>query len=429
LAGRAAALLLVLVLASFVLSSTAHADEVKKVAPATPAQKEYLKGQVALAANKLAEAQACFERSLQLDPKLVGPLLSLSEVEILKKNPAAADEYLRKAIALAPKDASVWTVRGHYLFFRKNYSEAEQDFKTAIRLDPTLERPYYELGDLYLLGFKKPDQAIAAYKSALALKPYDSRVRYTLGNALAEAGRLDEAQMQLEEAARFDPKNPSLQNAIGDFNLKRRKWDLAEQAYAKALAIDPHFIPARVGEGDVFVARRNFSQALVSYQTALQMAPKSPLTLVKVGALQELQGNWIEAERAYRNALAIDPNLVIAANNLAWILNEHLNKTPEAFRWATAAAALAPEDSNVQDTLGWVLRSSGDRTRALAVLSQAHALAPDNPQVLYHLGVVYQESQQTERAIQSLSRALSLSKNFEGAADAKVRLDALRSAS
>ncbi len=420
---------ILLLLFLFTTAFSSPADELKNTPPPTPAQSEYLKGQAALTANKLAEAQACFQRSLQLEPKLLNPLLGLAEIEILKQNPAGADQYLQKAISLAPKDAGVWTVRGHYLFFEKDYSEAEKAFKTAISLDPKLERPYYELGDLYLLGLHKPDDAIAAYKSALALKPYDSRVHYTLANALAEAGHLDEAQAQLDEAARLDPKSAFLQNSIGDFNLKRRKWDLAQQAYAKALAIDPHFVAARIGEGDVFVAQKNLEQALASYHAALQSAPKSTTAYVKIGVLQELQGHWNEAEQAYRKALTIDPKLVIAANNLAWILNEHLKKSAEALKWATSAATLAPKDFNTQDTLGWVLRSNGDRTRALVALKQANALAPDNPQVLYHLGVVYQETKQPQLAIQSLSKALSLSKNFDGASDAQTRLAALQSVS
>jgi tetratricopeptide (TPR) repeat protein len=409
----------------FVFSLASRADGVKTL-PATPAQKEFLKGQVALTANKLAEAQACFQRSLELDPKLLNPLLGLAEVEILKRNAPGADQYLQKASALAPKDANVWTVRGHYLFFRKNYSEAEQAFKTAITLDPKLERPLYELGDLYLLGFHNPKEAVEAYRAALAINPNDSRVHYTLANALAEAGDLDGAQAQLGEAARLDPGNPALQDSLGEFYLRRRKLNEAEQAFGKALAISPNFVAARIGKGDVFVARRDLDQALAAYQAALQIAPKSTAALVKIGVLQELKGQWNEAEQAYRKGLAADPKLFVAANNLAWILNEHQKKPAEALKWATAAATLAPKDFNAQDTLGWVLRANGGRTRALATLKQANALAPDNPQILYHLGVVYQETKQPQLAIQSLSKALSLSKNFDGAADAQARLDALR---
>jgi tetratricopeptide (TPR) repeat protein len=418
---------LLLLFPLFFVLRESSADEVKTVQtlPATPAQEAFNKGELALKSNKLADAQASFQKSMQLDPQLVSPLLGMAEINILKGNVAGADEYLRKATVLSPNDPNVWVTRGHYLFFRKNNAEAEKAFKTAITLNPKLERPYYELGDLYLLGLRRPGDAIAAYQSALAIKPDDSRVHYTLANALAELGRLDETQVQLEEAARLDPKNASLQSSIGDFNLKRGKFDLAQQAFAKAIAIDPHFVAARIGEGDVFVARRDFDHALSSYDAALQTSPKSSAVLIKIGVLQELKGHWNEAEQTYRKALAIDSKLVLAANNLAWILNEHQKKPAEALKWAIAAATLSPKDSNILDTLGWVQRANGDQTSALATLKHANKLAPENPQILYHLGAIYQETKQPQLAIQSLSKALSLSKNFDGAADAQARLDVL----
>ena len=208
-------------------------------------------------------------------------------------------------------------------------------------------------------------------------------------------------------ASLLDPQNASLQKSIGDFNLKRRKLGLAQQAFAKALAIDPSFVAARIGEGDVFVAERDFDHALSRYETALQTSPKSTNALVKIGVLQELKGHWNEAEQAYRKALATDPKLVVAANNLAWILNEHQKKPAEALKWATTATTLAPEDCNALDTLGWVQRVNGDQIRALVTLRHANTLVANNPQILYHLGVVYQETKRAQLAIQSLSKALS----------------------
>jgi tetratricopeptide (TPR) repeat protein len=412
----------------FLTSTACLADGIGtfKPVPPTPAQEEYRNGLKALSDKQLAAAEASFQHSLQLDPKLVSALLGLAEVNIRRGNATVAGQYLQKAASLAPKDANVLTTRGHYLFFRKSYPEAEDAFKTAITLDPKMERPHYELGDLYLLGFHKPKDAITAYHDALAINPNDSRVHYTLANALAEAGQLDDAQAQLEEASRLDPKNPALLQSLGDFCLRRGKLDGAQQAYAKALTIDSRFLPARMGEGDLFVARKDLDNALSSYQAVLQIAPKSTAALFKIGVVRERKGQLNEAEQAYRQTLVADPKLALAANNLAWLLNEREKKPAEALQWATKAVELAPKDYNCQDTLGWVLRANGDRSRALVALKQASALAPANPQVLYHLGILYQESKQSEPAVQSFSKALELSKSFEGARDAQSRLDALR---
>jgi tetratricopeptide (TPR) repeat protein len=421
-------LLCLLTLCSVSGSYLCLGDEIKAVqrGPGTPAQQEYQKGADFLAANHLPDAEASFQRSLKLDPKLVGPLLGLAQVSILQGNAARADQYLQQAASLAPHDANVLTIRGHYLFFRKDYQQAEKAFKTAISLDPKLERPHYELGDLYLLGLHNPKEAIAAYHDALAINPHDSRVHYTLANALAEAGRLDEAQVQIEEASRLDPKNPAMLVFLGDFYLRRTKLDQAQETYAKALAIDPRSIPAHMGQGDLFVAKNDLDRAVSQYQAILQIAPASTGALVKIGIIDEMKARWNEAEQSYRQALSVDPKSALAANNLAWLLNEHEKNPSEALIWAKKAVQLASEDFNAQDTFGWVLRANGDLTNALVAVKKANALAPANPQILYHLGVLYQDEKQPQAAVRSFVKALEASKNFDGAADAQSRLDAIR---
>ena len=427
------AILLQLGTMSLVLAgAVCRADEVKpkpnQPLKATPALEEFQKGSSALAGDRIAEAQAHFQKSLQLDPTLVGAMLGMAEVDIRKEDAAAADQYLQKATALDPQNASVLTIRGHYLFFRKRYSEAEKVLRTAIEIDPRVERPHYELGDLYLLGLRQPQNAIAAYREALAIDPKDWRVQYSLANALAETGKLDEAQSRLEECVRIVPNNLAILKTLGDFYLRRGKLDQAQQAFTKAFYINPRFAPARMGQGDVWAARKDFDQALAAYQAAIPFAADPATAQIKIGMIHEMKGRWSDAEQAYRSALVAEPKSALAANNLAWLLNEHQKKPAEALTWAEKAVVLAPKDPNCQDTLGWILRANGDPGRTLPVLKKANTLAgAANPQILYHLGVAYQENKQPQAAIEALAKSLELSGNFDGARDAQARLDMLRS--
>jgi tetratricopeptide (TPR) repeat protein len=426
---RSGFLLAVLLLALSPSLQPVRADDIKPKAtsaPSTPAFRSFEEGQTALTANDFTRAESCFVRSVQMDPNLVDPLLGLAEIRMRKGEVAGAEDYLRKATVLAPKNAKVSVIWGHYLFFRKDYPEAEKAFKAAILLDPNMERAHSELGDFYLLARHDPGAAILSYKRALAINPGDSRVHYTLANALAESGSRNKAQAELEEAARFDPHNASLQNSIGNFYLHSGKFDLAQRAFTKAISIDPHFVAAKMGEGDVLVATKNLDGAIASYQGALQIAPESTAALLKIAALREIKGQWLEAEQTYRQALAQDPKLALAANNLAWVLNEHRNASAEALKWAATAVQSVPNDFNFQDTYGWVLRSNHDLTQSLVALKKANSLAPQVPQVLYHLGVLYQETSQPQLAIRAFAKALSISKNFDEAADAQTRLTALR---
>jgi tetratricopeptide (TPR) repeat protein len=392
---------------------------VVKAAPVTPAIQEYQKGLSALNVKHLAAAEASFERSLQLDPAQVSSLLGLAEVNILRGNVAGADQYLRKASTLAPRDPNVLTMRGHYLFFRRNYAQAEHAFKAATALDPKLERPHYELGDLYLLGLHKPKEAIEAYKEALAINPNDSRVHYTLANALAEAGRMDDAEAQLEAASRLDPKNPALLDSVGEFYVRRGKFNQAQRAFGRALAVDPRFVPARMAEGDLFLIRKDPDQALSNYEAILQATPRSAAALVKIGIANEMKGRRNEAEQAYRKAIAIEPNDALALNNLAWIDIQRNVRLDEALSFAKRAIRAAPKIGQFLDTLGWAYHVRGDQTKAMETLKEATAVSPGDPEVHYHLGVALDAAGRKSEALAEINKSLSLKKGFPEAAEAR----------
>jgi uncharacterized protein HemY len=83
----------------------------------------------------------------------------------------------------------------------------------------------------------------------------------------------------------------------------------------------------------------------------------------------------------------MNPRLVVAANNLAWIYSEHGGDPEKALQLAQTAKQEAPEDPRVSDTLGWILYKRGVYQRALALLKDSASKLPDNPQVQYHLGM------------------------------------------
>jgi len=424
---RVRAVLLLGVTACLLIVPHCFADSlVKPIAhPRTPAEVEFQKGYEALEANRLADAEVAFRRSSQLDPRLTSALLGLAEIRMRKGDAAGAGPFLQKAAAVAPKNVEVQATWGHYLFFRQRYDEALKVLNAAVRLDPKMARPHYELGDLYLLGLKKPQLSVAAYREALAIDPKNARFHYSLANALAETGQIDQAQSEMEEAVRLEPNDAPLMKWYGDFQLRRGRPDQAMDSFAKALAIDPHYVPALVAQGDVLAQRKQFDQALGKYQEALKIAPQSAEVYARMGLLYEAQQRWSDAEQAYTKATEADPNLAVAWNNLAWLLAEREKQIARALTLARKAVALAPQNADYQDTLGWILRENGEKDGALTALKKAAQLAPQNPQILYHLGVVYQEKGLSQAAAQSLKKALGISKNFEGAQDAEGRLAAL----
>jgi Ca-activated chloride channel family protein len=90
-----------------------------------------------------------------------------------------------KAVAELPNDAGVHFNRGNALFALSRFEEASTEFLRATQSAPPELRPsaFYNLGNSYFKN-DKYDDAIAAFRHALALDPADARAKWNLELAL-----------------------------------------------------------------------------------------------------------------------------------------------------------------------------------------------------------------------------------------------------
>lgn len=98
--------------------------------------------------------------------------------------------------------------------------------------------------------------------------------------------------------------------------------------------------------------RMDDDQGISEYQTALKLDPRNAGTHVLLGMAQKKGGHAELAEKAYRQALEIEPNNIVALNNLAWIPMMTPERAGEAVGYAKKAAEAAPKMGQVLDTLG-----------------------------------------------------------------------------
>lgn len=180
--------LLILFLFYFSSISLSSAVPMSSISPSqdTPAQLNLKKGVVSLLKGELDEAEAAFNESLRQDPKLIGSLLGLAQVNLKKGNKKEGKKYLQKALKTAPKNPAVHIAWGRFLFSIKKIKGAEDALKKAVSLNPESTKPYIELGNFYLLGLKQPDKAVRQYRAALKIDPEHTVAKRALEMALSQ---------------------------------------------------------------------------------------------------------------------------------------------------------------------------------------------------------------------------------------------------
>lgn len=164
--------------------------------------------------------------------------------------------------------------------------------------------------------------------------------------------------------------------------------------------------------------------AIAECRAALVKKPDSVPEALFLGQLLQLGGEAFEAEAIYRALLAKHPELLPAANNLAYLLVS--KESPNAEQLAEALSlgtrASAGGDPSALDTVGWVHYRLGDKDAALQFLRKAHESLPEDPAVTYHLARVLVDLGQTEEARSLLSALVARNQEFPDMPQAKALL-------
>ena len=227
-------------------------------------------------------ARQMFERALALDPGYALAWAGLADCSSWlapwwgndPEEIRRGEEASRRAVELAPDLAETHASRGQSLVLARRFAEAEEEFQTALRLQPGLFEALYfyaracfaqgrleESADLFaraeaarpedyqspllvtsvLDALGRPDEAEAATRRGVALAqrylelhPDDSRACYLAGGALVRLGSREEGLALAERALAIDPDEPAvLYNLACVYalaGLPERALDCLEQA-------------------------------------------------------------------------------------------------------------------------------------------------------------------------------------------------------
>jgi Flp pilus assembly protein TadD len=141
-----------------------------------------------------------------------------------------------------------------------------------------------------------------------------------------------------------------------------------------------------------------------------------------LGTLLEAQNRLSEAEKQYQKVLAIDSRAAVAANNLAWLYVSTNRNLDEALQLAQGAQQQLPDDSRVNDTLGWIYYRKNMTAAAIRHLESSVQHDASEPASHYHLGMAYFQNGDFQKAKKELQQALAFKTEFDGAADARKTL-------
>jgi tetratricopeptide (TPR) repeat protein len=182
--------------------------------------------------------------------------------------------------------------------------------RRAARLDPGDAASHHALGRL-LLRLDRLPEATASLRLATTLRD-DAAAFRDLGLALRRQGLHDEAVAAYRRAVALDPQSAEAQAALGDlFELSGDDKDAA-QCFHRAAESDPDSESGRLNLARGLMLEQDFAQAEIRLRDALTRHPHSDALTKFLGDVLVRQGRFGEAGQAFDRALELNPLLVAA---------------------------------------------------------------------------------------------------------------------
>ena len=139
-------------------------------------------------------------------------------------------------------------------------------------------------------------------------------------------------------------------------------------------------------------------EALALYDNASRLRPDLPALMLEYGAMLDLAGRYKEAIDLMERAAEIAPQDSNVLNTLGYTLTNRTRRHDEAYRLIRLALELDPGSAPVIDSMGWVLYRKGRLDEARSYLELALSQLED-PEIMAHLGEVLWVSDERERAL------------------------------
>ena len=188
-------------------------------------------------------------------------------------------------------------------------------FKHALKVTAKNYVAHDSLGNA-LAQQGKVEEAIDHYYEALKIKPNLVNLHNNLGVALLEQRKVKEAMSHYDIALRLNADYAETYNNFGVAWFTVGEFDKAIAHYHEALRLDPAYGKAHNNMGNALVEQGRFEEAILHYSKALETKVHYPEAHNNLGVALAQQGKLNEAIVQFKEALLLKPDYTQARANL-----------------------------------------------------------------------------------------------------------------
>ena len=329
-------------------------------------------------AKDLSSVETVMRRMVETEPKSMEHRLRLARFYMEQGADVKAETVVRDSVGAAPEDEERRLILAEYFVHRKDASAAER-----VLLEAAAKIPHSNKIQLGLAAFYRKsgqDEKARSHYVALVQEHQDKPVGLEAKVKLAEmeflAGRPAEAERQVEEVLRANPRSSD----------------------------------GLILSGRMALARRNGKDAVQAFRIVLHDQPELATVHYLLGQAHQLTGETNLARESFEEAIALYPNQMDAKRSLA-VLETRSGRYDQARARLAQLLKQRPGDLDALDMLMTVDLATKNWSGAEQTLQQLQVAGKEHPLVSMAEGRLHEAQGRADRAVSAYERATVLAPN------------------
>ncbi|HVT73728.1 MAG TPA: tetratricopeptide repeat protein [Lacunisphaera sp.] len=273
-----------------------------------------LLGGLYLELNNPAKAREVFEDGLKQAASVqpgVMYFVDLSRAYRELKQPAEAERVARAGLARLGREFELYDALGVALGDAGRREEAVEALRTAVALNPDDTNANYNLA-MALVAVRQLDEAIAALKRSLKLKPTFPASLAMLAQIEIDSGRWEDAARYLQPLYESHPEMPQARRLMAYWHLraglaaeKANDPAAAERHYREGVAIDRNQPDLQARLGTLCLLQGRFGDAVGPLEEFHRLQPDNAQSSLYLGQAYAAVGRRDEARQVLTAGAAI----------------------------------------------------------------------------------------------------------------------------
>ena len=189
--------------------------------------------------------------------------------------------------------------------------KAKEMALAALKLDDSLADAHTSLAFVEMHYEWKFPEAEQEFKSAIALDPNYSTAHQWYAIDLAALGRMNEAVAEVKRARQTDPVSPIINTDVAEMLFWARRYDEALQQARATIDLDPNFAHAHRVLGLIYREKNMFPEAIAEGQRAVVLSGNDIWMLIELAGTYAVAGKKTDMQDCLDRAANLSPGGVL----------------------------------------------------------------------------------------------------------------------